>query len=287
MAGGQERILRRRIRSVQSTKKITRAMELIAASRIVKAQARGPRGAALLRQDHRGRPGPRRGRRGHRAARCSHLAPRSTASRTSSSPPTAASVAPTTRRSCARPRDRCASRPNSGVATRCSWSGARPRATSGTATTGSRRAFTGFSDNPTYEHARAIAAAVEPPFLAGEIDMVELVYTRFVSAGVPGGRAASVDAARPRDPRTRSRPPRGTGCRRRPRRGCRRHGERRLRVRARPDRDPREAAAALRRGARLRRSAERGGVGARGAPARHEGRDRQRRRADHHAQPRS
>ena len=40
MAGGQERILRRRIRSVESTKKITRAMELIAASRIVRAQAR-------------------------------------------------------------------------------------------------------------------------------------------------------------------------------------------------------------------------------------------------------
>ena len=31
MAGGQERILRGRIRSVQATKKITRAMELIAA----------------------------------------------------------------------------------------------------------------------------------------------------------------------------------------------------------------------------------------------------------------
>ena len=40
MAGGQERILRGRIRSVQATKKITRAMELIAASRIPKAQAR-------------------------------------------------------------------------------------------------------------------------------------------------------------------------------------------------------------------------------------------------------
>ena len=38
MAGGQERILKRRIATVQSTKKITRAMELIAASRIVKAQ---------------------------------------------------------------------------------------------------------------------------------------------------------------------------------------------------------------------------------------------------------
>ncbi|AEH11121.1 MULTISPECIES: F0F1 ATP synthase subunit gamma [Protofrankia] len=37
---GQLREYRRRIRSVQSTKKITRAMELIAASRIVKAKAR-------------------------------------------------------------------------------------------------------------------------------------------------------------------------------------------------------------------------------------------------------
>ena len=40
MAGGQERTLRRRIKSVESTKKITRAMELIAATRVVKAQER-------------------------------------------------------------------------------------------------------------------------------------------------------------------------------------------------------------------------------------------------------
>src|SRR5215210_8202642 len=40
MASGQERKLRRRISSVQSTKKITKAMEMIAASRIVKAQQR-------------------------------------------------------------------------------------------------------------------------------------------------------------------------------------------------------------------------------------------------------
>ena len=38
MPAGQERTLRRRIRSIQSTQKITRAMELIAASRIVRAQ---------------------------------------------------------------------------------------------------------------------------------------------------------------------------------------------------------------------------------------------------------
>src|SRR4051794_12409874 len=40
MAGGAGGVLRRRIKSVQSTKKITKAMELIAASRILKAQQR-------------------------------------------------------------------------------------------------------------------------------------------------------------------------------------------------------------------------------------------------------
>ena len=38
--GAQMRVYRQRIRSVQATKKITRAMELIASSRIVKAQQR-------------------------------------------------------------------------------------------------------------------------------------------------------------------------------------------------------------------------------------------------------
>jgi len=38
--GAQLRVYRRRIRSVQSTRKITKAMELIAASRIAKSQAR-------------------------------------------------------------------------------------------------------------------------------------------------------------------------------------------------------------------------------------------------------
>ncbi len=40
MASGRERVLRRRIRSIEATKKITRAMELIAASQIVRAQGR-------------------------------------------------------------------------------------------------------------------------------------------------------------------------------------------------------------------------------------------------------
>ena len=40
MAGGRERVLKRRIKSVESTKKNTRAMELISATRVVKAQER-------------------------------------------------------------------------------------------------------------------------------------------------------------------------------------------------------------------------------------------------------
>jgi F-type H+-transporting ATPase subunit gamma len=40
MAGGKERELRQRIKSVRSTRKITKAMELIAASQITRAQAR-------------------------------------------------------------------------------------------------------------------------------------------------------------------------------------------------------------------------------------------------------
>src|ERR1039458_2110459 len=40
MAGGQERVLRRRIKSVQSTRKITKAMELIAAAQIPRSLAR-------------------------------------------------------------------------------------------------------------------------------------------------------------------------------------------------------------------------------------------------------
>ena len=110
MAGGQEKVLRRRIRTVQATKKITRAFELIAASQIVRAQnriagfrpylkgiaeilaeaaadagpqrgtrPRGPRVAAARRgRGRRGRPRPVRGLQRQRpasrpSARCGRL----------------------------------------------------------------------------------------------------------------------------------------------------------------------------------------------------------------------
>jgi F-type H+-transporting ATPase subunit gamma len=44
-------------------------------------------------------------------------------------------------------------------------------------------AINGFSDSPTYENARQIGQKVVDMFLAGEVDSVELIYTRFVSAG--------------------------------------------------------------------------------------------------------
>jgi F-type H+-transporting ATPase subunit gamma len=43
--------------------------------------------------------------------------------------------------------------------------------------------FAGFSDNPAYEDARSLARAVSQKFLDGEIDRVQVVYTKFVSAG--------------------------------------------------------------------------------------------------------
>ena len=71
MAGGQERILRGRIRSIQATKKITRAMELIRRVADRQGPATGRRRRALLGEDHRRGPRPRcrRGRDGRTAAR--------------------------------------------------------------------------------------------------------------------------------------------------------------------------------------------------------------------------
>ncbi len=43
--------------------------------------------------------------------------------------------------------------------------------------------FAGFADRPEYADARRVAAAVAAPFVAGEVQQVLLVSTRFVSAG--------------------------------------------------------------------------------------------------------
>jgi F-type H+-transporting ATPase subunit gamma len=45
------------------------------------------------------------------------------------------------------------------------------------------RSFPGIADRPEFVDARAIAATVAAPFVAGQIDLVQLVSTRFISAG--------------------------------------------------------------------------------------------------------
>jgi F-type H+-transporting ATPase subunit gamma len=182
MAGGQERILRRRIRSVQATKKITRAMELIAASRIVKAQARVH--AAVPYAD-----GITEVVRDLQAAggglNNPFLAERADVSNS------AVVVL-------AADRGLCGAY-NSSVL-RAAEAAMRDEADLGRTTnlvTVGRKAegyfrfrgypidasFTGFSDNPTYEDARGVAAAVINRFAEGELDLVQLAYTRFVTVG--------------------------------------------------------------------------------------------------------
>jgi len=46
------------------------------------------------------------------------------------------------------------------------------------------QSFAGFADRPSFSDARAIAAPVLAPFVAGEMDLLVMVSTRYLSAGV-------------------------------------------------------------------------------------------------------
>ncbi len=182
MAGGQERILRSRIRSVQATKKITRAMELIAGSRIVKAQQRV---AAAVPYSERITEVVKDLAAGGAGSSSAFLKVRDEIR-------TTCYVAITA------DRGLCGGY-NAGVL----------RATEGEVKADvlasknyvvvpvgrkaenyfrfrgykTSKSFTGFSDAPKYEDAKAIGQFVVDLFLSGEVDRVELVYTRFVSSG--------------------------------------------------------------------------------------------------------
>jgi F-type H+-transporting ATPase subunit gamma len=182
MAGGQERILRRRIRSVESTKKITRAMELIAASRIVKAQARVEaaqpyaEGITDVVRNLQSAGG---------GSNSPLLTPREEVRKVANIVMSA---------------DRGLCGGYNSTVIRAAEQDMRVQEASGRAnmlvTVGRKAeayfrfrdypidaANSGFSDNPSYENARAVAGAVVGAFEAGELDRVQLVYTKFVSAG--------------------------------------------------------------------------------------------------------
>jgi F-type H+-transporting ATPase subunit gamma len=182
MAGGQERILRRRIRSVQSTRKITKAMELIAASRIVRAQNR----IAANRPFREGM---------ERVLRLTAAADPIAAKKLLGTPESPQHVGILL---IAGDRGLAGSY-NSGVLRLTERTVAEYRAAGTEVTVWSvgkkapaflrfrgievAQSFVGVADRPEFSDARHIASIVAAPFVTGEIDLVQMISTRFVSAG--------------------------------------------------------------------------------------------------------
>ncbi len=182
MAGGQERILRGRIRSMQATKKITRAMELIAASRIVKAQQRVHAAVPYSEQ-------------------ITEVVRDLAAAGASSDTPLLSGRAEV-RTTCyvviTADRGLCGGY-NAGVQRAAEGEikadvlGGKEyaivpvgrKAESYFKFRGYRlgQTFAGFSDNPAYENAKAIGRHVVELYSSGAVDRVELVYTRFITPG--------------------------------------------------------------------------------------------------------
>jgi len=182
MAGGQERILRRRIRTVQSTRKITKAMELIAASRIVRAQNR----IVANRPFREGMA---------RVLRVTAAADPVAAAKllgTPESPRHVGILAVAGDRGLAgsyntgvlRATERLVAEYKAAGAEVTVWSVGKKAPGyfryRGITTAAS---FGGFADRPEFGDARHVAAVVGAPFMAGEVDLVLMVSTRFISAG--------------------------------------------------------------------------------------------------------
>jgi F-type H+-transporting ATPase subunit gamma len=182
MAGGQERVLRRRIKSVQSTKKITKAMELISASRIVKAQQRVAAARPYAEQIT--------GVIGNLAAAGASLS--SPLLQPREDVRTVALVVIVSDRGLAgayngnviRAAERAIKAHQAdGKQVRLVIVGKKAETYFRFRKMALDAAWQGMSDTPTYEDARTVAAFVTERFESGEYDQVELVYTQFLSAG--------------------------------------------------------------------------------------------------------
>jgi len=182
MPGAKERELRRRIGSVQSTKKITRAMELIAATRVVKAMQRANEAKPYAHQITSVIENLAAG-----GASVDHPLLRDV-----ENPSRVGIIAITSDRG-------LAGAYNAGVIR------AAERQLDSARTSGADYALilvgkkaidyftfrnfkidaehTGMSDTPTYENAREVARQVVDMFTKGEVDRVELIYTEFVTMG--------------------------------------------------------------------------------------------------------
>jgi len=182
MAGGQEKVLRRRIRTVEATKKITRAFELIAASQIVRAQNRLAgfrpylKGIAEILAEAAGDAG-------HTAGRVLGVP---------ESPQRVLVVAVVADRGLCGAYNanvlRLAERTArgfeaQGVEYRLVSVGRKAQSFFRFRKLTVEKSFSGFSDRPVFEDARTVAEAITPPFLTEDVDQVLIVSTRFLSAG--------------------------------------------------------------------------------------------------------
>ncbi|MHB1710789.1 MAG: ATP synthase F1 subunit gamma [Acidimicrobiales bacterium] len=182
MAGGQERTLRRRIKSIQSTKKITKAMELIAASQIVRAQGRitaarpyeegmarivieAALGDPMAAGELLGTP-----KKIEKVAVLSVVADRGLCGGYNTS------VFRATERHLAMGM-------SSGVEYRLFTVGKKAQNYFRFRGKSVERSFVGMSERPAFEDARTVASAVLTPFVNGQVDQVVIVSTRFISAG--------------------------------------------------------------------------------------------------------
>ena len=178
MAGGKERVLRRRIKSVQSTKKITKAMELIAASKIVKAQQRVQAARPYSEQITEVIANLAAAGAGGDSALLS----------TRERLETVCTVA------VAGDRGLCGGYNTNVIRTaeRAMRAHERDGRKAALVTVGKKvqgyfrfrgyeidDAHLGFSDEPSYEDARSVAASVVPRFEDGTYDRVDIVYTQF------------------------------------------------------------------------------------------------------------
>ena len=180
MAGGQERILRRRIKSVESTKKITKAMELISASRILKAQARV---AAARPYSEQVTQVIRNLATAGAGLDQPLLTPRDEVRNVGYIVVAAdrglaggynGAVIRTAERALLENR-------RNGVGYKLFLIGKKANNYFRFKGYDIATTFSGFSDNPSYEDARGVAAAAVAAFETGDVDRVELVYTQFLS----------------------------------------------------------------------------------------------------------
>jgi F-type H+-transporting ATPase subunit gamma len=179
--GGKERALRRQIRSVQSTKKITKAMELIAASRILKAQQR----VAAARPYSERITEVIRNLAAAGAGGGSPLLAERDEIRTVAYVVVAADrgLAGAYNSSVIRAAERSMQRQRAeGRQTRLITVGRKAQSYFRFRGWDIDRSFTGLSDSPTYDDARLVADYVVDRFEQGDYDLVELAYTRFLSA---------------------------------------------------------------------------------------------------------